>query len=302
MGNKIIKFIFFGNYFVGLLAVALTFESILQLNLPQLSLSYYLLLFFAPIVYYTFAYHHASTDPQAVNPRNKWYFEHKKLIGLSQLVISLICLAIAVNIFVENYHHILSLPVYYWVAIGVVSMAAIFYYGLLPKSFIKLELRHRGWLKPFIIGFVWACCANVLPLVVLKIESDVSVFNVTIWAFLFIKNLMFCTVNAIIFDIKDYPTDANKQLRTFVVRYGLRKTIFNVLMPLVCVGVLSMLVFAFLEHFSTIHIFLTILPFGLTIYLAYSMHKRHKIMYYLMIIDGLILVKALCGIVGMQFY
>ncbi|MET4083118.1 hypothetical protein ABIB40_003087 [Pedobacter sp. UYP30] len=302
MGNKIIKLIFFGNYFVGLLAVALTFECILQLNLPQLSLSYYFLLFLAPIVYYTFAYHKASLDPHAVNPRNKWYFQHKRLIGISQMVLTLLSVVLAGNIIYQDYERILRLPADYWLSIVVISAAAIFYYGLLPKSFVKLDLRVRGWLKPFVIGFVWACCANVLPLIIVKIESGVDFSDSWFWAFLFVKNWMFCTVNAIIFDIKDYPTDANQHLRTFVVRYGLRKTIFNILMPLIFVGVFSMLIFAYIESFSAVHIFLSILPFGLTIYLAYSMHRRQKIMYYLMIIDGLILVKALCGIIGMQFY
>ena len=302
MKNKIIRFIFFGNYFVGLLAIALTFECVLQLNLPQLSLTYYLLLFLAPIIYYTFAYHNASTDPFAENPRNLWYFKNKKIIDFSQAGLTLICIVLAVFIFSDNYNGILNLPSIYWVAVVVISFAAIFYYGLLPKSFIVLDLRIRGWLKPFVIGFVWACCANVLPLIVAKMEKNANIANIGIWAFLFLKNWMFCTVNAIIFDIKDYPTDANRHIRTFVVRHGLRKTIFNILMPLIAIGVLPMLLFAYLESFSLLHVFLSVLPFLLTIYLAYSMHRRQNIMYYLMIIDGLILIKALCGIIGMQFY
>lgn len=302
MNNKIGRFIFFGNYFVGLLAVALTFECVVQLNLPQLSITYYLLLFLAPIIYYTFAYHKASTDPHAKNPRNKWYFKNKRIIDYSQAGLTIICIALAAIITSNNYNSIIHLPAIYWGAIVVISFAAVFYYGLLPKSFIALDLRIRGWLKPFVIGFVWACCANVLPVIVAKIETNAEMTNSGIWAFLFIKNWMFCTVNAIIFDIKDYPTDANRHLRTFVVRYGLRKTIFNILMPLISIGVLPMLVFAYVESFSVLHVFLSVLPFLLTIYLAYSMHKRQNIMYYLMIIDGLILVKALCGILGMQVY
>ena len=302
MGNKIIKLIFFGNYFVGLLAVALTFECMLQLKLPQISLSYYLLLFLGPIVYYTFAYHQASTDPLTINPRNKWYFQHKRLIGFSQAGLTIVCAVLAGKIVYQNFERILDMPADYWLSIIVIFAAAVFYYGLLPKSFVKLNLRVRGWLKPFVIGFVWACFANVLPLIIVKVESGVDFSGSWFWAFLFIKNWMFCTVNAIIFDIKDYPTDANQHIRTFVVRYGLRKTIFNILMPLLSVGVFSMLIFAYIEHFSATHIFLSVLPFGLTIYLAYSMHRRRKIMYYLMIIDGLILVKAISGIIGMQFY
>jgi hypothetical protein len=38
------------------------------------------------------------------------------------------------------------------------------------------------------------------------------------------------------FDIKDYAADHNHQLKTFVVRYGLRKTIFYILIPLTLVS------------------------------------------------------------------
>ncbi|MCX2573234.1 UbiA prenyltransferase family protein [Pedobacter sandarakinus] len=135
----------------------------------------------------------------------------------------------------------------------------------------------------------------------LKIETGIGYHDSVMWTWLFIKNWMFCTVNAIIFDIKDYPTDANKHLRTFVVRYGLRKTIFNILIPLLIVGLLSLGIFADYKDFAWPQVLCNVLPFLLTIYVAYTMHKRKNILYYLMVIDGLILFKALCGILGMQF-
>ena len=49
---------------------------------------------------------------------------------------------------------------------------------------------------------------------------------------LFVKNWMFCTVNAIMFDMKDYEDDANIELKTFAVRMGLRNTIYYILVPL----------------------------------------------------------------------
>ncbi|WP_316831403.1 hypothetical protein [Pedobacter aquatilis] len=299
--GKIIRFIFFGNYFVGILAVALTIEATLQLRLPFNSVNYYLLLFLAPTIYYTYAYNKVSTSPSVTNPRNKWYFKHKKFINRSQFILSTLCLVLAVNLLVQNFSNILNLPPFYWVAIVVIVVAGALYYGLLPKSFLNFNLRNTGWLKAFVIGFVWACCANVLPLIMLKIETGIGYHDSVLWTWLFIKNWMFCTVNAIIFDIKDYPTDANKHLRTFVVRYGLRKTIFNILIPLLVIGLVSLGIFANYKGFGWPQVFCNVLPFVLTIYIAYSMHKRKNILYYLMVIDGLILFKAICGIIGMQF-
>ncbi len=301
MGNKIIRFIFFGNYFVGILAVALTVEATQQLRLPYHSLNYYLLLFLAPTVYYTYAYNKVSVNPSSNNPRNQWYYKHKLFINISQKVLFTLCMILAINLLYQNYNNFLRLPFIYWAAIAVIVSAGALYYGLLPKSFLQFNLRSTGWLKAFVIGFVWACCANVLPLIMLKIETGIGYHDSVLWTWLFIKNWMFCTVNAIIFDIKDYPTDANKHLRTFVVRYGLRRTIFNILIPLLVIGLLSLGVFAYFKGFGFPQVICNVLPFILTILVAYSMHKRKNILYYLMVIDGLILFKALCGILGMQF-
>jgi len=301
MGSKIVKFIFFGNYFVGLLAVALTIEATVQLNVPFNSLAYYVLLFLAPIVYYTYAYMGASKGPHPENPRTAWYADHSRFIYWSQLIFSMICGAIISYMVISDYRAILSLPLQYWVIVGIVVGAAILYYGLVPLVFFNLNLRNTGWLKPFIIGFIWAATANVLPLILLRIESGTDTTGSVFWLFLFIKNFMFCTVNAIMFDMKDYAIDSNHQLKTFVVRIGLKKTIFYVLIPLLVTGILSLSAFAYIMDFSLVRYLINLIPFVLTGLVAYSMNKRKKIFYYLIVIDGLILVKALCGILAMQF-
>ncbi|WP_243718123.1 UbiA prenyltransferase family protein [Pedobacter changchengzhani] len=283
------------------MAVALNLEGLAQLNLPYNSLTYYALLFLAPIVYYTYAYNRATLVTSESNLRTKWYFDNKKFIGISQAVLFTICLILALSFLYQNFENIIHLPFLYWLAIIIIVLAGGLYYGLLPRSFLPFNLRNTGWLKAFVIGFVWACCANVLPLIFLKIELNVGSLNFLLWTWLFIKNWMFCTVNAIIFDIKDYPTDANKQLRTFVVRFGLRSTIFYVLMPLLAIGLLSMFTFAYFMHFKLEMLIFNVLPFLLTTFVAYNMYKRKSILFYLIVIDGLIFFKALCGLLGMQF-
>jgi len=301
MGLKILKFIFFGNYFVGLLAVALTIEATVQLQLPFNSLAYYILLFLAPIVYYTYAYMGASKGPHPENPRTAWYAANSKFIYWSQLIFGVICCAIVAYLLVADYQSILRLPLPYWIIVAIVIGSAILYYGLVPLVFFNLNLRNTGWLKPFIIGFIWAATANVLPLIMLRIESGTDTTESVFWFFLFIKNFMFCTVNAIMFDMKDYAIDSNSQLKTFVVRIGLKKTIFYVLIPLLVTGILSLSTFAYIMHFSVLRYLINLIPFVLTGLIAYSMNKRKKIFYYLIVIDGLILVKAMCGILAMQF-
>ena len=109
------------------------------------------------------------------------------------------------------------------------------------------------------------------------------------------------SILCIIFDIKDYATDYNHQLKTFVVSFGLRKTIFYILIPLTIIGFGSFLAVAFVKHFAITRVLLNAIPFVLLLIVAYSLHKRKSIFYYLTIIDGLMFAKALCGIAATLF-
>lgn len=106
---------------------------------------------------------------------------------------------------------------------------------------------------------------------------------------------MFISVLCIMFDIKDYAMDYNAQLKTFVVKFGLRKTIFFIIIPLSLIGFGTFLAFGYVNHFPMQRLFLNGIPFLLLIAVAYSLHHRKSVLYYLIIIDGLMLVKALCG-------
>ncbi len=103
------------------------------------------------------------------------------------------------------------------------------------------------------------------------------------------------------FDMKDYEDDSNQQLKTFVVRFGLQKTIFFILIPLSLIVIFFMLVFTHYRHFPLIAVLINLIPFLLLLIVAYSMQQQKKILYYLVVIDGVIFVKALCGIVAMHF-
>jgi len=298
MFAKLIRFTFFGNYFIGLLAIALTVEATLQLRVPFNSFTYYILIFCAPVVYYTHAYMGATRYSRSANPRVAWFIRHQHFLRWSQRILSFITLCAFLSLFVQHLNAILQLPWIYWAGVLFILLVSFLYYGLLPAYFFNLNLRNTGWLKPFIIGFIWACTANVIPLILLKIESGVAFPASEFWLWLFVKNWMFCTVNAIMFDIKDYEIDANKELKTFVVQFGIHKTIFFILLPLLIIGMFSLLAFTSYEHIPLKQVLLNFIPFVLTLIVAFSLNLKKPILYYLIVIDGLILFKAACGIAG----
>jgi len=301
MVDKLVKYIFFSNYFIGLLAIALSIETCCQLQLQLNSIPYYLLLFSATVMYYSYAYQSFDDKHSQINERTEWYSTHPLFARWNVSSAFIACVLLAIFLIKEHYAAMLHLPIAYWLIIMVAIATGLLYYGLVPRSFLRFNLRNTGWVKAFVIGFVWACAVSLLPLVMLKIEHGLHLSNPVFVAWLFVKNWMFCTVNAIMFDMKDFAEDANHQLKTFVVRIGLRKTIYFVLMPLLLIGIASMAVFAYFEHFGIVYYLINLLPFLLLILLAYSMHTRKNILYYLIAIDGVLFIKALCGIVAMKF-
>ena len=298
MGKRLVAFIFFANYFVGLLAVALSLETVIQLNLPFNSIPYYLLLASATVFYYTFAYAVPTGTTISDNPRTRWYQEHYRFAKRSQRVLLAVCIALAGWLLLSNFVRLITLPLSYWLLALLIPAAAILYYGLLPRSLIAFNLRNTGWLKAFVIGLVWAGCVSLFPVIMLKVERNVAVHEPLLLFWLFVKNWMFCTVNAIMFDIKDYKDDSNIELKTFAVRFGLHKTIYYILIPLLVIGMLSLFAFGFYRHFHPYRILFNLIPFVCLLLVAFSLQRPRSILFYLIVIDGLLLVKAACGIVA----
>ena len=313
--KKITEFIFFGNYFYALCTVALSMEASLQQGVPLNTPAYYILLICGTIVYYTYAYmgalhlftafknslrlpKTAATTNSYYNRRTFWYTRNYKTINITQFVYALIAFMAAMYLMVKEFHEIFSLHLDEWLMLLLVPLVAFFYYGNDYFPFIKVNLRNSGWLKPFIIGFVWAGAVTIYPVMFYKwqVNQHYEISVISLW--LLIKNWMYISVLCIMFDIKDYADDYNKHLKTFVVRVGLRKTIFRILLPLIAIGLLALLGFASDQHFNALRTLINTVPFIALLTVAYAMHRRKAILFYLIVIDGLMLLKGICGILG----
>ncbi len=295
---RLFRSFFFGNYFYGVCAVALSVESALQQAAGFNSIVYYLVVFSATVVYYTYAYT-SDANPNAANERSDWYIQNKRLVLASQLAFGIIFTLFLAIFIAQQKEYLFKIPFYYWVILLVFPLTAALYYGFQSPALRKYNLRDTGWLKPFVIGFVWAGAVSVYPVVFSTLAKGVEYHLSALKIMLFIKNFMFITVLCIMFDIKDYAQDHNRQLKTFVVRVGLRKTIYSILIPLCSIGLGTYVIYALVQDLPLIRIVFNTVPFVLLIIVAYSMNKRKNIIYYLAVIDGLMLVKAICGSLGM---
>jgi 4-hydroxybenzoate polyprenyltransferase len=295
--NRFIRFILFGNYFYGICVIALTIEATLQQRIPFNSFIYYCLIFLGTVFYYTYAYIGEQGIVQD-NPRSKWYDHNKKLIGRTQQIMTLAIAGLCIGWLIIYPQSITGIDFRALCILIFIPLIALLYYGSESASGKIHNLRNQGWIKPFVIGLVWAGMVTLYPVIFQSLEQNIPYRPKYLGFLLFFKNLMFITMLCILFDIKDYAADHNQQLKTFVVRYGLRKTIYFILIPLTVLGLGSFLLFAYWMHFPLLMVFINTLPFILLIIVARSMQRRKSILYYLAIIDGLMLVKAVCGIIG----
>ncbi|HVZ25210.1 MAG TPA: UbiA family prenyltransferase [Sediminibacterium sp.] len=296
--NGFIRFLLFSNCFYGLCVLGLSVEASMQLHIPLNSGWYYLFVFIATVLYYTHAYI-GEQDTDTQNERAHWYRRHKRSVTYSQAALTVLFLLLGLQLLRDHFRELSQMNRWFWILGGIFPVIALLYYGSTRPLRLPYNLRSNGWLKPFFIGLVWAGAVTIYPVLFSGLAHGSPYEPEWLTALLFIKNFMFITMLCIMFDIKDYAADHNRQLKTFVVRYGLRKTIFFILIPLSVIGLGTFLIYAFLMHFPAARILMNTIPFILLIIVAYSMHRRKSILYYLAIIDGLMLVKAVCGITGM---
>lgn len=295
-----IKGILFSNVFYGCCAVALCIETAFQQQIPVAEPLFYLLIFGITVVYYTYAYRNQYLAMNArTNERTHWYYQNRHILPCTQVILSVAVTGTAIYLalkYMDQYQHISTAS---WIILLIFPVLAVLYYGMeLPgKGF--LSLRSVGLIKPFLIGLIWAGTVSVLPVFFHDLTHQTTLLISTTTLFLLIKNWLFISILCILFDIKDYAEDHNLQLKTFVVRFGLRKTLFEIILPMAVASWCCIILIVIAGNFPLMRILINAIPFLLLITVCYSMYQRKTILYYLAIIDGLMLVKAVCGILGM---
>lgn len=300
-GSHWIKRIFYGNYFYGICAVALSIECSLQLQLPLNNIFFYLALFCTTVLYYTHAYYiEIKKKLQNDNERAAWYRIHQKQISRSQLVFTFVLGLIVLLLFNGLQPLFVQLPFFNWVVLLGFGLIGGAYYKSLYPEWGNWGLRNNGLIKPFLIGWVWAGAVSFAPVFFYDLTHPGAAHTAEIITWLlFLKNWLFISLLCILFDIKDYASDANQPLKTWVVKMGLRKTLFSLIIPVAFISLGLYWLLAWLEDFSLIRILFNTIPYILLITVSTQMHRRKSILYYLAIIDGLMLVKAICGALGM---
>ena len=281
------------NHFYGIAAGLLCIETTLTLLKKPPSLLLITFIYLSTVVYYTYAYFD-EIKTGIYNERSQWYLQNKKYLKIRQLILMIICFYLA-------FFKLHLIEIFFSLTIGlqlillITSLLALLYYY--PIFLLKnIQLRNKGFLKSISIAWVWLVVTCILPILVLS--NGQSNFNPIHYATILylLQQFLFIFILAILFDIKDLNRDQDEHVKTVVVKYGIKPAIDKFIIPLL---VMYLLVSLFLFFNLMPPFAYLILPFiiaFLLVQVTYLIQKRTAIHENILLIDGLIIVKAIMGI------
>ena len=296
--SRFIVNIFFSNFFLILLSIALNIETNIKIGLPFNSIAYYAFISTITVLFYLYAYRIPKSLKSSSNPRTQFYITHRKSVCIYTAILAVIALIsgiiLAINC-LPNYE-ILT-----WKWLTVLFFTTILSFGYYDFK-LGISLRKTMLLKPFLIGWTWAITTVFLPVLFLMLKNETHYVIDAKFYFLFSQTFMYCVVNAILFDLKDYEDDSNRNLKTFVVKYGYHFTLNRIILPLIFLGFLSFVIFGIWYGLPLHRILFMLIPIVCLAIFAFKLNRPKAILYYLIAIDGMILLKAICGILSVILF
>ncbi len=297
MWRAAIEACFYGHLFYGVCAVAQVLETSVQLALP---VSGWLIVgsFIGTAAFYNYPYTRRAGS--SADPRVVWHRRHRGLVRRVQDSALLVLIGLSAWMAIRHRAAIRAMTLLEWIVLLVFPCAAALYYRA-PVLSRAMTLRQSGWLKPFVIGFVWAGVVVAYPMLFARLQYGHQTPLALFPGLLFVKTLMFVAVLAMLFDIKDRDVDRRAGLSTVVTLVGLERTLFHVSLPLTVLGMATFLSYATMQHLTLARVLLVLAPFGLLVAGIVSLTRPRTILYYLVVVDGLMLAKAVLDILAMRF-
>lgn len=296
--NRFLESIFFSNFFLILLSFALNIETVIKIGLPFNLIEYYTFISSITVLFYLYAYRIPKRVELSTNPRIQFYINNRKIVRIFTILLIVICVCSGLLLLSKT---ISNFDVISWKWIVTLVFTALITIGYYDYK-IGLSLRKIMWLKPFLIGWTWAITTVFLPVLFLMLENGTYYHIDAKFYFLFSQTFMYCVVNAILFDLKDFEDDSNKNLKTFVVKYGYHFTLNRIILPLIFLGFLSFVLFGIWYSLPLHRILFMLIPIISLAIFAFRLNQPKPILYYLIAIDGMIFLKAICGILSVILF
>lgn len=276
----------------------LCIETNLLVHVPLNTFPFYLLIFLCPCVYYTMIYVR-SVGARYYDERTLWFRKNLSAIRVSLWLTMLCVIGLVIFLFCRNFQKLILLSPIQCLLLFLFPLIAA-WYTFSPSIFNAKKIRQTGWIKPFIVGLIWAAWVIIYPLMLVQIRTGKEAKLVLI-VLLLLQNFIFFSINAIIFDIKDCQPDRQHHLNTLPVIFGVRDTFRFIVAPLIVLDLTVFFIFHSIQHFSVWQTFVQTIPYLLMIAIVLNYRSQRSVLYYLVAVDGLVFVKAVCGISSVVF-
>lgn len=265
------KLLVYANVFIALAAVGhvLVTYALFPIPVNFENNSYLLFIFLSTYLQYNVQRGYMINPVNVGTERSQWLIKNRKKLLVS-LVISLIIVLFLCN----------NLS---YTSIGIMVGAEVistFYY--LPP----FNLRKLGYIKPFLIAFIWTISCAVVPL----IEHDLITTH-AYWYF--ISQFSFVSLLCFLFDIKDMETDYMNGINTYANKFGVNITKLVCFLLLIICGV----TFYLFTNNPNDWIKEGIVLFLTSVVILFTTEKRHDFYYYL-VVDALLIAQAIPFVIG----
>lgn len=267
ISSSVVKTLVYGNVFIAFCAFA---QVLLTYHLFPIPVNYENNSYLLFVLLSTYLQYNVQRGYYVVNQtitdteRGQWSLKHKKPL-LYSIIISLVTV-----LFLCNNLSYLSIGI----MVGAELISTLYY--LQP-----FNLRRFGYVKPFLISFVWVISCSLVPL----IENELLTLH-SVWYLA--SQFVFISVLCMLFDVKENEADFFAGVHTYANRFGVKATKI-ICASLVIIGFSCFYIFSHSPTHLTLSIILRAL---LLITIVLTNDKRHAFYYYLWV-DGLLILQTI---------
>ena len=223
MGKSILRFVVYSNFFIGLCALALAFETFVLLDIP-VSNSWFLLLVFLCTVFIYSLHYFVKSKSTKTDSRLSWCRRNRILL----LIILLASLLLSIGGVIYHYQVIFLKDgkfnyrnLTWFCLIPLIALA--YSYPIIPWK--SKSIRQIGWLKMASLAFIWSFTTVILPVLMLHDSANTHYSTVQTIA-LFINRFFFIAALGFLFNINDYEEDKDDKIKTMAVLLGPSKSLY----------------------------------------------------------------------------
>lgn len=284
--KSIINFIAFSNFFVAIAVTALSIETMIMFGFSDFK--YPVFIFFLTLFIYSFhriyrLNHRSSKERQ--EGRHRWV---KKNLGtaLSILFFSGIGIAYCIIFWTNLFTFLCLMP------IAVVTLG----YSI---PFIKtagkiIRLRDVPGLKIFLISIVLGLTTVVLPLI---FYSKINTISYPELLLVFVRRVLFIFAITLPFDIRDIQYDAENNVKTIPLLFGIKRSKQFAVFALVVFILLALLQFFFFNNLNSNYIVSLIISAIITLFIILETGKEKQELFYSFFIEGTMLLQLFLVII-----